>query len=48
MIILTHRVVYTAGEPFARFASTRQAAAWLRSVGYRMTCRIGGLMLFES
>jgi hypothetical protein len=48
MLILTHSVIYTAGEPFARFSSNLAAALWLSSVGYRMTCRLGGAMVFEA
>lgn len=48
MLLLTHRVIYAAGEPFARFESTLKAALWLRSVGYRMKGRVGCWMVFEA
>ncbi len=47
MIILINSIIYTGGEPFARFRSNLAAALWLQSVGARMTERRGTRLIFK-
>lgn len=47
MIILINSILYTAGQPFARFESTLKAALWLRSVGCTYAGRMGSRMVFR-
>jgi len=47
MIIVINSVLYTAGEPFARFKSNMAAALWLRSVGATLTRRMGSRLVFK-
>jgi len=47
MIILINSVLYTGGEPFARFPSNLKAALWLHSIGANLVGRLGARMLFK-
>lgn len=47
MIILINSVIYTGGEPFARFGSNLTAANWLLSVGAKFVRRQHSRLLFK-
>lgn len=47
MILLYHSTLYTDGQPFARFASTLKAAAWLQSVGCKYVRKTGPFLIFQ-
>jgi len=47
MIILIDSIIYTGGQPFARFPSNLSAAHWLRSIGAKKSARLGSRLLFK-
>ena len=46
-LIISRSIIFTNGEPFARFDSTLAACRFLASCGWRMVARVGAVMMFE-